>query len=350
MFRLLVVRLHCPITHMADERSRYSRLAPFPVQERLRLSLLAIHFFSPLAYREVCAAIRKTPPAENRIEPLGGHDFLTYLKETNQLLEADRYIYRIRELLSQLADAHLLTEMGRGRDVMIGTLYYFMRELTEREQQGVLWLAPALGAEFIHHVFSTVTVHLTGINSDGDVRAGTGLVIAPHWLLTCAHVLRKMKVHERQVLGTTEITVLRTLVHDAIDVGLVEVSPALPCLPGLAFRNPDIAETVFTVGYPRVPLSREPTLVMHKGEITSAMITTFTAQKLFLYSAIARPGNSGGPIIATTGHVVGIVTEELAEKASEVSMPFHAGVCAAEITRAIGELEASVALPVEEYQ
>jgi hypothetical protein len=335
---------------MPNDSSRYSRLAPLTVQERLRLSRLAIHFFSPLAYRDVCAAIGKTPPAENRIEPLDGEDFLKYLKKTNQLPEADRYTFRIRELLFQLADAHLLSDMGPGRGVMIGRRYYFMRELTQNEKTRVLWLAPALGAEFILHAFSAATVLFTGINEAGDARAGTGLNIAPNWFLTCAHVLKKMKLNRTQIFGQVEVQVLRTLVHDSVDVGLVEVTSVPSSLPGLAFREPRIAEPVFILGYPRIPLSREPALVMDRGEVTNAGITTFSEQRLFLYSAIARPGNSGGPIIAATGHVVGMVTEELSEKGAEPSLPFHAGVGASEIARAITELEPSIALPLEDYQ
>lgn len=334
---------------MSDERTRYSRLAPLTLQERLRLSLLAIKFFAPLAYRDMCATIGKTP-AENRIEPLDGRDFLTYLKKTGQLTDPDQYLNRIRELLSQLAAAHLLTEMGSGKDVMIGMHYYFMRELTECEKRSLFWLAPALGAEFILHMFSEVTFQITGINKAGDVRAGTGLLIAPQWLLTCAHVLKDMRLDEMQTFGGNQVKIVRVLAHDTIDVGLIEITPSIPGLISLAFRDPVVAETVFTLGYPRVPLSREPARVMHRGEVTCQEIETFDDQTLFLYSAIARPGNSGGPIIGESGHVVGIVTDELSEKTSDIRMPFFAGVRTSEIARAVAELEPAMTVPIEDYR
>lgn len=334
---------------MSDERARYSRLAPLTFQERLRLSLLAIKFFAPPAYRDMCAIIGKTP-AENRIEPFDGRDFLVYLEKTGQLTDPDRYLYRIRELLSKLSAVHLLTEMGRGKDVMIGTHYYFMRELTEREKRSVLWLAPALGAEFLLHMFSEATFQITGVNKSGDVRAGTGLLIAPEWLLTCAHVIKDMTVNEMQTFGDKQFKIVHLLAHSTIDIGLIEITPSIPDLTGLAFRDPVVAETVFTVGYPRIPLSQEPALVMHRGEITSSEIRTFDGQSLFLYSAIARPGNSGGPIIGESGHVVGIVTDELSEKASDARMPFFAGVRTSEIARAVAELEPAIVVPIEDYQ
>lgn len=334
---------------MSDKRPRYSRLAPLTLQERLGLSLLAIKFFSPLAYRDMCATIGKTP-AENRIEPFNGRDFLAYLKKTEQLIEPDQYLYRIQELLSQLAAVHLLTKMGRSHDVMNGTHYYFMREFTECEERSPFWLAPALGAEFILHMFSESTFQITGINESGDVRAGTGLLIAPQWLLTCAHVLRDMRVDEMQTFGGNQFKIVRDLAHDTIDVGLIEITPPIPHFVSLTFRDPIIAETVFTLGYPRVPLSREPVRVMHRGEVTCQEIKTFEDQTLFLYSAIARPGNSGGPIIGESGHVVGIVTDELSEKTSDIRMPFFAGVRTSEIARAVAELEPAITVPIEDYR
>ena len=88
---------------------------------------------------------------------------------------------------------------------------------------------------------------------------------------------------------------------------------------------------------------------MHRGEVTNAQVTTFSDQTLFLYSAIARPGNSGGPIISSTGHVVGIVTEELKEDADPNSL-FYAGVGAGEIAKAVSELDVSVKVPIEDYR
>jgi S1-C subfamily serine protease len=76
---------------------------------------------------------------------------------------------------------------------------------------------------------------------------------------------------------------------------------------------------------------------------------SFSGQTLFLYSAIARPGNSGGPIISSTGNVVGLVTAELKEE-DESTSSFYAGVATSEIAKAISELGVSVNVPIEDYQ
>ena len=158
-----------------------------------------------------------------------------------------------------------------------------------------------------------------------------------------------MSVNETQVFLGREFQVRRTLSHPKVDVGLIEIFPSFACLAGLKFREPRIAETIFTLGYPRIPLSRDPALVMHRGEVTSSPVTTFSGQTLFLYSAIARPGNSGGPIVSLTGNVVGMVTEELREEADPTSS-FYAGIGAVEIAEAVSELGLSVSVPIEDYQ
>jgi hypothetical protein len=328
---------------------RYSRLAPLPINQRIQLSVAALRFFSPMNYMEMCAALGKTP-LEGRVQPFVARDFLSYLNTCGLLDEPDRYTYRLRDLLMQLERAGLIMDVGRSNDIFLGTIYYSMKELTTRETEGLVWLAKALGPELIYSLYSTATAQITGINSHGDVNAGTALVVAPNWLLTCAHVLNDMVVDDSQIVCGQRVDVLRTIPHPTMDVGLVEVASPVPMLTGLSFRDPIVSEPVFTLGYPRVPLSREASLVMQRGEVTSCEVTLLDGRQVFLYSAIARPGNSGGPILSETGHILGIVTEELAEESAGFRMPFHAGIRTSEIVRALTELDAPFRLPVEDYE
>jgi hypothetical protein len=345
--KLITIALH--LKEIVPMTGRYSRLAPLTINQRIQLSVAALRFFGPTNYQEMCAAIDRVP-VEGRIEPFVARDFLSYLNFIKLLDDPDRYTYRLKELLMQLEHAGLLMEVGRSNDILLGTSYYSMKELTAREREGLAWLAIALGPELIYSLYSTATVQITGINARGDINAGTALVVAPNWLLTCAHVLNDMVVDDTQIVCGQRVNVLRQIAHATMDVGLIEVASPIPMLTGLSFRDPIVSEPVFTLGYPRVPLSREASLVMQRGEVTSCEVTLLDGRQVFLYSAIARPGNSGGPILSQTGHILGIVTEELAEEAAGFRMPFHAGIRTSEIVRALTELDAPFLLPVEDYE
>jgi Trypsin-like peptidase domain len=330
---------------------RYSRLAPLPISQQVRLALEAVRFFDFRNQPEKCKLIGKPPPTTNTIQAFSGRDFQTYLERTGVLPEAGRYMFRLRDLLQQLERANLLVPAGQTNDAMLGRRYEFLCEFSRLEQAGCAWLTAALGPEFIYYYFGDGIVQITGRFSNGDPHAGTGLVIAPRWVLTCAHVIDDMTIDEQQDFGGQRVRVLRALAHKRIDVGLLELDQDLSCVKGLAFRSPVIAEPVFALGYPRIPMTRRPALVMQSGQVTSQTQTLIHGQDVFLFSAVARPGNSGGPIVAETGHVVGIVTQQLEEQQrSSNTAPFHAGVDSLTIQRATEELAPSVLLPVETYE
>ena len=333
---------------MVSKEHRYSKLAPFTLKNRVDISSLALSFFSPMNYNGMCTAIGKTP-SQNSIEPLRARDFIHYLEKSNCLPEANRYAQRINELLANLVHHNFLKEMGKDNDVFCGTSYYFLSELTNLQKKSFLWLAPALGAEFIYNIYSNATVQITG-TKNGDVLAGTGIIIAPHWILTCAHVLNDMVLDKTQYHFDIQNQVKNTYKHSTIDVGFIEMETAMHVLHGTAFSDPIIAETVFTLGFPRIPLSQKPALIMQRGEVTNPNVTLFDNSNVFLYSAIARRGNSGGPIISGSGHVVGIVTKELLEVSEYFPTPFHAGIKTSEIVQAINDLNISVKLPIEFYE
>lgn len=309
----------------------------------------AIKFFQPLSYRDNCKVLGITAE-ERRIAPLDGFDFIRYLDITEKLPEADRYIYLIRKLLSDLERAQLLTFQGLGKNPLSGPSYYCMREFTNIETQGLLWLSPALGPEFVLFAYADITVQITGVNTAGDVHAGTGIIISPNYIMTCAHVAKGMEIDRCQRVGNTRFSVAEVISHNSKDVAIIRSDKELPMLPGLGFRDPLITEGLFTLGYPRIPLSKEPSLVMQRGEVTSEEVTMFSGDKVFLYSAVARPGNSGGPIISESGHVVGIVTESLEENTTQSGMPFHAGIKTSELALAVAELDVDIELPVETYE
>lgn len=128
---------------MSSERERYSKLAPLGIQLRLILALKAVEFFNPKTYRRNCEILGRTPNP-NAIEPLAAADFLAYLEKRGILREANKYVFRIRDLLEQMASTGLLIDMGLGtsRNPMIPQCYYSIKELTTLQAAGFFGSPP----------------------------------------------------------------------------------------------------------------------------------------------------------------------------------------------------------------
>lgn len=337
---------------MNSPAPRYQILKPLTVGQRVYLANSALRFFSPMQYKENCGVIGKVPD-ERVIRPLSGLDFMKFLSSTEApkafMPEPNRYFRRIDELLRQLTRAGLLTDVGGGQSPLLGNHYYALQELTSIESKGSLILARALGPSFLHWAYRKGTYQITGTCEDGSQHAGTGIAIAPRWLLTCAHVVEDMNVDSYQDWPAGGFNIVREVPHESVDVALIEVDRDLHVVNGINFQDPRVGERVYTLGYPRVPLSIEAALVVQGGEVSVEAVTSFTQEALFLFSAIARPGNSGGPIVSEDGHVVGIVTKELSEN-DPLKQPFHAGIASSVIDLALRELNCPVSLPIENWQ
>lgn len=64
-------------------------------------------------------------------------------------------------------------------------------------QKGTLWLGNILGADYIGHEIKKDLVLITGVTAAGDCAVGTGLLVIPGVVLTCAHVIDDMKIDDR---------------------------------------------------------------------------------------------------------------------------------------------------------
>ena len=117
-----------------------------------------------------------------------------------------------------------------------------------------------------------------------------------------------MQVDSRQTYQGVECTIEDSSIHThpKLDVAVIHVPQPLRPVAGLSFLSPRVAQPAFILGYPKIPYTREPALTIQPGAVTSESVTAFGGEDLFLYSAIARPGNSGGPVISSEGYIVGI--------------------------------------------
>ncbi len=158
----------------------------------------------------------------------------------------------------------------------------------------------------------------------------TGIVVAPKLILTAHHAVEGQK----KILvgrGRNEpFRVARLLAADkALDLALLEVSVAGRPAAIADWSMVPIGIEVYAIGFPRTGASSG-----HR-RITSGLING--EQSLngkpywFQFSAEVHRGNSGGPVIAVDGSVIGMVTHKVdalraAEKLEELPQNVNFGL------------------------
>ena len=329
--------------------------APWGLKARTKVVALACHFFNANKVAANHAAIGKAVQNKKNPGPLTVEDFLAYLAVTEAFPKTPN-AFRVAQVVERMASTGLLVLVARGRQALAGLQDHYLYLPTVSEARRDLFrLVPVLGPEYLFQLCATGLVHITGTNKDSDPVAGTGIVVDPSHVLTCRHVVSDMKINEQQTFQGRVCIVNEDAIykHPHVDVAIIKVDGApLTPLKGTLFQRPVVAQTVYTLGYPKLAGLRDASVTMQQGAVTNESVTSLSGENLFLYSAIARPGNSGGPVMSDDGYMVGLsVVNATGDYTGEgLFSPHYAGIPAHVIVEAVEDLGLGIQLPVEEYE
>jgi S1-C subfamily serine protease len=139
---------------------------------------------------------------------------------------------------------------------------------------------------------------------------GSGFVYAPHRVLTNAHVVAGTRDVEVQVSAHQNLAARVVLFDPGRDVAVLDV-PGLNA-PALRFATQDAkrGDPALVLGYPENgPFTVRSARVRAKTTVGGTDIYGSNSVRRSIYSirAIVRSGNSGGPLLADDGTVLGMV-------------------------------------------
>jgi hypothetical protein len=144
-----------------------------------------------------------------------------------------------------------------------------------------------------------------------QLQEGSGFVVAPHSVLTNAHVVQGLTAPRVQVDGAGP-RYRAHVVYDApgIDLAVLDV-PGLPAPPlRLAPALLRTGTPVTAAGFPLDgPLRLTAGTVTGAQEVTGPSVGRAAAEPrpAYVLAITVRPGNSGGPLLAPDGTVAGVV-------------------------------------------
>jgi S1-C subfamily serine protease len=141
--------------------------------------------------------------------------------------------------------------------------------------------------------------------------SGTGFFITEDgYLVTNHHVVDDAHSYAiRTSKGRLPARIVRTDEKD--DVAVLKVDGSFSALPVSSNGTARLGESVFTIGFPFLELQgTKPKLT--RGEISS-LAGMKDDPRYFQISVPVQPGNSGGPLVNSSGEVVGVVTMRLGD-------------------------------------
>jgi len=200
----------------------------------------------------------------------------------------------------------------------------------------VVWLAPGVEAQTPGEVFRKVAASVVVIRAKGHEVAttgqtrfsetGSGVLISPDGkVMTAAHVVHAMDEISVEFLGGETVKARVVASEPAADLSLLQLErvPADAKWSPLANSDPiQVGDPVIIVGAPYgLSYSLSAGLISARWK-PNTVYKTMPLAEFFQTTATINTGNSGGPMFAMNGEVVGIVSHNISKSGGSEGLGF----------------------------
>lgn len=169
------------------------------------------------------------------------------------------------------------------------------------------------------------------ISAQGDPVRGTGFLVGAKggiFAVTCKHNVDPSAglsgVAFTDVNGTA-VVVGQAMLSVELDIAVYPASGASNQPVFRLWTEFEVFDEVFTLGYPKVA-GAHSLLVGHRGEVNGKAELYLERSPAIIVSNLVAPGNSGGPVLATDGHCVGMTFLWLENQDSSAPSRFSAAL------------------------
>jgi len=185
-------------------------------------------------------------------------------------------------------------------------------------------------ADIVERVRPSIAVVVA--SGQGGRSAGTAFVVNPDGLLvTALHVIEAAREVTVTFPGRTTVPAEVVGLDPDNDLAVLRIPvTGLPAL-AVAARLPRLAEEILVLGFPLVSLLGQYDLTVTRGVISSLRPELGVLQ----IDASINPGVSGGPVITSSGEVVGVVVARL-EGQQQVNFAVPGTLLAGLLSRVLG--------------